>query len=150
MSHRLVLLASLILVAAAPCGAQPPASDATATSATSSAAAASSTASSTATAPAKAAAGTDSAASTSKPAGSDIVASSDPSPEMLKKARQEGFKPKKRNGVTQFCRTDATLGTRFESETCYDQEHMEMLVQQREDQRNQLSQQTVCTGCKGH
>jgi hypothetical protein len=70
---------------------------------------------------------------------------------VLKEARREGFKPKKRDGVTKYCYTDATLGTRFETEKCYDQQHMEMLVQQRQDQRNQLSQPTACTGsgCSG-
>jgi hypothetical protein len=71
---------------------------------------------------------------------------------VLKEARREGFKPKKRDGVTKFCYTDATLGTRFETEKCFDQHHMEALVQQREDQRNLLRQSGACTGsaCSGH
>jgi hypothetical protein len=71
---------------------------------------------------------------------------------VLKVARREGFKPKKRDGVTKFCYTDRSIGTKFETEKCFDQQHMEMLVQQREDQRNQLGQPTACTGsaCSGH
>jgi hypothetical protein len=156
MTHQLALLASLMLVAAAPCGAQSPASDAPATSATPAAKPASSTASSSptssTTAPATAPAGTDSTAAASKPASAATDASSDPSPEVLKEARREGFKPKKRDGVTKFCYTDATMGTRFETEKCFDQAHMEMLVQQRQDQRNQLSKPVACGGpsCNGH
>ena len=98
------------------------------------------------------AAGTDSTATASKPASSETNAPSEPSPEVLKEARREGFKAKKRDGVTKFCYTDATMGTRFETEKCFDQAHMEALVQQRQDQRNQLGQPTACTGsaCSGH
>jgi hypothetical protein len=157
MTHRMALLASLMLVAAAQCGAQSPASDTPATSPASSATPASSTASSSATAPAPAApataaAGTDSTATASKPASSETAASSDPSPALLKEARREGFKPKKRNGVTMFCYSDATLGTRFETEKCFDQQHMENLIQEREDQRNLARQPGACSGsnCSGH
>lgn len=148
MNHGSAFLASLILVAAAPCGAQspPPTSAAPASSAPSSTAAPVSSAAappSSATAPASATAPSTAAAAAD---------SSEPSPAVLKEARREGFRPKKRNGVTQFCYTDATLGTRFETEKCFDQQHMEMMVQQREDQRRQLQQPGACTGaaCSGH
>jgi hypothetical protein len=157
MTHRLALLASLMLVAGAPCGAQSPASSAPASSAptesaTSSAKPSSSAASSSTTAPAAVAAGTDSTATASKAASSETNASSEPSQAVLKEARREGLKPKKRNGVTVYCHTDATVGTHFETEKCYDQEHMEMLVQQRQDQRNVMQQPGACTGssCNGH
>jgi hypothetical protein len=70
---------------------------------------------------------------------------------VLKEARREGFKAKKRNGVTQYCYTNASMGTRFETEKCFDQAQMEILVQQRQDQRNLLSQPAACTGaaCSG-
>jgi hypothetical protein len=153
MTHRMALLALLMLVAVAPCGAQSPASDATPTSPESAAKPASSTAASPARAPAPAAAGTDSTAKASTPASSATAASSsEPSPEVLKEARREGFKPKKRDGVTKFCYSDATLGTRFETEKCFDQAQMEILVQQRQDQRNQLGKPIACAGsnCNGH
>jgi hypothetical protein len=103
-------------------------------------------------APAAAAAGTDSAATGAKAAGSETNASAEPSAELVKEARREGFKPKKRDGVTKFCQTSAPLGTRFESETCVDEVHLRMLVEQREDQRNLLRQSGACTGsaCSGH
>jgi hypothetical protein len=156
MTHRMALLASLMLVAAVPSGAQTPASSAPAESATSSAKPSSSAASSSTTAPAAAdtasTVGTASAATASKPASSatDASSSSEPSPEVLKEARREGFKPKKRNGVTQFCQTSPQMNTHFQSETCVDAAQLKMLVEQREDQRNQLSQHGACTGCNGH
>jgi hypothetical protein len=157
----MALLASLFVVAAAPSGAQSPASGTTATSPPSSAASSSTApsaapsspaASAAATAPAAAPSGTDAAATHAKAAGSETDASAEPSAELLKEARRQGFKPKKRDGVTKFCHTDAPLGTRFESETCVDEAHLKMLVEQREDQRNQLRQQGACTGsaCSGH
>jgi hypothetical protein len=160
MTHRMALLASLVLAAAAPCLAESPASTAPATtapassppaeSATSSANPSPPAPSSSATAPATA--GTDSATTASKPASSASASSSEPSPEVLKEARREGFKPKKRDGVTMFCYSDASLGTKFVTEKCFDQHHMEMLVQQREDQRNLMKQQGACSGanCSGH
>jgi hypothetical protein len=71
---------------------------------------------------------------------------------VVKEARREGFKPKKRNGVTVFCQTSASLGTRFENETCVDEVHLQMLVEQRQAQRDLLRQQSACTGasCNGH
>lgn len=76
---------------------------------------------------------------------------SDPSPEVIKKARREGLKPKKRDGVIKFCETDKSTGTHFETEKCYTQIQMEELAQQRQDARNQLGQPVACGGsCSGH
>jgi hypothetical protein len=157
MTHQLALLASLMLMAAAPCGAQAPASDAPAAGAASSAkpdasAASSATPPATPSAAAPAAAAPTTPATAAKPAGSETTASSEPSPEVLKEARREGFKPKKRDGVTLYCFSDRSIGTKFETEKCFDEQHMEMLVQQRQDQRNQLGQPVACGGasCNGH
>ncbi len=80
------------------------------------------------------------------------AATSDPSPEVIKKARREGLKPKKRDGITKFCETSKSLGTHFETEKCYTQTQMEELAQQRQDVRNQLGQSVACGGanCSGH
>jgi hypothetical protein len=141
MIHRTPVLASLLLLAALPCAAQSPAP------AAETAAAPPPAADSAPPAPAA-----SSAATGAKDASSATDDAAAPSPELLKEARREGFKPKKRNGVTMFCYSDASLGTHLESEKCFDQHHMEMLVQQREDQRNLLRQTSACTGssCNGH
>jgi hypothetical protein len=144
MIYRSSFVASLILAAAIPCGAQTPnpATPAASTDASATASASQPAASSAANA-ATAAAG-------SNPATAASNASGEPSPELLKEARREGFKPKKRNGETQFCYTDKSTGTHFETEKCYNQQQMEQVVQQRQDQRDQLHEQSACTGCKSH
>lgn len=67
-------------------------------------------------------------------------------------ARREGFRPKKRDGVTKFCETSKTLGTHFETEKCLTQVQMEQEVHRRQDERNQLGQSGACGGanCSGH
>jgi hypothetical protein len=164
MARCTALFASLMLVVGVPCGAQSPASNAPASNAPASSApaesaassASSSSSSSSATAPSSAAApaAADSAppATGSKLASSAADASAEPSPEVLKEARREGFTPKKRSGVTQYCSSDATLGTRFVTEKCYNEQDMEREVHRRQDQRNLLHQQAGCGGanCSGH
>ena len=95
---------------------------------------------------------TASPATGSKPASSAADAPAEPSPEVLKEAKREGFKVKKRDGVTKYCNTDATLGTHFVTEKCYSEQDMLREVQRRQDQRNLLRQQGACSGanCSGH
>jgi hypothetical protein len=71
---------------------------------------------------------------------------------VLKEAKREGFKAKKRDGVTKYCNTDAAIGTHFVTEKCYSEVDMEREVQRRQDQRNLLHQQAGCGGanCNGH
>jgi hypothetical protein len=71
---------------------------------------------------------------------------------MLKKARLEGLRPKKRNGTTKFCETSQSLGTHFETEKCYTEAQVDQLAAQRQDVRNQLGQSIACGGanCSGH
>ena len=71
---------------------------------------------------------------------------------MIKKARREGLRPKKRDGITKFCETSASLGTRFETEKCYTEAQVDQLAAQRQDVRNQLGQSIACGGanCNGH
>jgi len=155
MTHRTALFASIMLVASLPCGAQPPVAPAApaatpAVPATSPAAPASPVAAPSATA--TPGANSDSAAPGSKPASSATDAAAEPSPEVLKMARHEGFKPKKgHDGVTKFCSTGAAIGTHFVSETCVDEGELRTLARQREDQRNLLRQPGACVGgCSGH
>ena len=50
---------------------------------------------------------------------SSASASAELSPDLIKKARREGYKPEKqKNGETLFCVKDASLGTRFETKKC--------------------------------
>jgi hypothetical protein len=153
MTHQMALLTSLIFLAAAPCGAQSPAS-ATAPSAAppaSSSAPASAPATPASSTPASSAADSSDKAPPAATSGTDsTAASSDPSPEVIKAARREGFTPKKRNGVTKFCQSTAQMNTRFVTETCLNEAQLQQAIQQRQDVRNQLSQPNACVGaCTG-
>jgi hypothetical protein len=152
MIYRSIFVASLILAVTIPCGAQTPNPGAPAASSSdaSATAGASPPAASSSAAPASSAASPAASSSTASPSSSASNASDEPSPQLLKEARREGFRPKKRNGETQFCYTDKSTGTHFETEKCYNQQQMEQVVQQRQDERDQLHQQSACTGCKGH
>ena len=68
-----------------------------------------------------------------------------PSPEILKKARQNGYQVKVRRGTTYFCKTAAALGTRFVDEKCFNQDQLESALERDQTQRDSL-QQNVCTG----
>jgi hypothetical protein len=48
--------------------------------------------------------------------------------DVLKQARQLGLRPEIFKGVTRYCRTDASLGTRFTSKKCYDEAGLAMLA----------------------
>jgi hypothetical protein len=68
-----------------------------------------------------------------------------PSPDFLKKARQGGYQVKVRRGTTLFCKSEASLGTRFVDEKCYNQDQLEMVLEKQQAQRDAL-QQSVCAG----
>jgi hypothetical protein len=143
MTHpKALYLISIAAIAgaAAPCYAQQP----TAPSSQPAAPAAT-----TPTAPAAATAPSAAPAPTA-PASADAPAG--PSPELIKKARQEGFKPKTVNGITHFCYKDATVGTHFQTEKCYDEAQLLSVLAQRQDQRNNLSKPNTCegAGCGSH
>ncbi len=149
MTHRLAILASLLVLSAAvvtPCAAQPATQSPSATTGPASPAT-----------PAAPASSADSPSAPSPGAKSDTPAatptdSSEPSAETLRMARKEGFKPKKRDGKTMFCYSSASLGTKLETEKCYSQTEMEQQVQLRREQREQLGRAGACTGasCSGH
>jgi hypothetical protein len=71
----------------------------------------------------------------------------------VKQARKEGFRPKKqRNGETLYCYSDASLGTHFVTEKCFNQAQLVEEIQRRKDQRDVLGHPGACTGasCSGH
>jgi hypothetical protein len=75
-----------------------------------------------------------------------------PSPELLKKARMAGYRPETKNGVTTFCVKEAELGSHFETKSCVDQDHLEMVLAARKAQHDQLQATKACTGaaCGAH
>jgi hypothetical protein len=148
MIYRILLpvLATFAIAAAAPCAAQSPA----ASDVSSSAAPASGTPAptgnpqSSSPAPPAAAPAPASSASTTASSGNSAP---QPSPELVKKARSEGFKPKvQKNGETLFCRKDASMNTRLETEKCYTMGQIESIFEQRDQMHDQLA---IPRGCAG-
>jgi hypothetical protein len=149
MTYRILLLCSFAVMTVTPCLAQPPATGPASTAAP---------APSNSSTPSAAASGNgsqsspgQSSSSTASPAAaassSAANASSEPSPDLVKKARAEGFKPEKqKNGDTMFCYKDASLGTRFESKKCVTADQVQVVIDARRDQRNDLSKLRTCTG----
>jgi hypothetical protein len=143
MTYRKLALFSLMLTASAACLAQAPSPEPAANAAPTTS---SSTAAPKATAP----------AAPSAAAAPATASSSDPSaidPDLVKKARREGYKPEtQKNGDVLFCTKDASLGTKFETKKCVTANQMPAIIEARQDQRNDLSHDRACTGsaCNGH
>jgi hypothetical protein len=66
-------------------------------------------------------------------------ATTTPSPETLKMARDNGLKPEVRKGVTVYCWEDADVGTRFKTKKCVDEARLPDVIAQRQAQRDQLT-----------
>jgi hypothetical protein len=130
---RYLFLVVCIAGAATPCLAQQPAKNATQTEAPAAAA------------PAEAPAAPAAAAATSS-AASSSDASTGPSPELLKKARLAGYKPETQHGATVYCSKEASLGTRFEKKTCYNESQIAQVIEQREQTRMDLKRANTCGG----
>jgi hypothetical protein len=57
-----------------------------------------------------------------------------------------GFKERKRGKYTVYCRKDPVMGTRFQSERCYDEKGIrDYLLAQRENQENIDRMRRVCS-----
>jgi hypothetical protein len=62
-----------------------------------------------------------------------------PSADILRSARDAGFKIKIVNGITHFCKTDTPVGTRFAIERCLDEERLTLLLSRSQNQRDTLT-----------
>lgn len=58
-----------------------------------------------------------------------------------------GFKTKKRGDLTLYCQTDATVGTRFKTEKCYDEQQLRAYLLVLEAQRRDVDR--IKTNCGG-
>ena len=61
-----------------------------------------------------------------------------PSADLLKGARRAGYKIKAVKGATIFCKSQASLGSRFETESCIDQAQVSEILARAEDQRDKM------------
>jgi hypothetical protein len=58
-----------------------------------------------------------------------------------------GFKTKKRGDLVLYCQTDATVGTRFKTEKCYNEEQLRTYLMVTEAQRRDMDR--IRTNCGG-
>jgi len=61
-----------------------------------------------------------------------------PSADTLKRAKAVGLHPEMRKGVTVYCWEDATIGTRFTTKKCVDEDQLVDMIHQREVQQDNL------------
>jgi hypothetical protein len=71
-----------------------------------------------------------------------------PSAELIKRAKAAGFRPETHNGQMQFCTEDASLGSRFTTKKCYDEQAMNMLITNREAEQQNLRQLKTPSGTR--
>jgi hypothetical protein len=73
---------------------------------------------------------------------SELVASAD----FTANAQRQGFKPEVRNGVVVYCWSDQDIGSRLPTKKCVNQTQLQILLQQRQAQRDAMQRMTG-TGC---
>ena len=52
----------------------------------------------------------------------------------------DGWREKKRGKYTVYCRKDTQMGTRFQKETCYDEEGIRAMLAAQQDDREKVDQ----------
>jgi hypothetical protein len=101
--------------------------------------------------PAKPAASPETASTTELPATSSpqkaassssqlvtITVNGGPSADILRSARDAGFKIKIADGTTHFCKTQAPIGSRFVTESCMNEQQVTLWLSRAQDQREKL------------
>jgi len=68
-----------------------------------------------------------------------VVVNGGPSADILRSARNAGYKIKIANGTTHFCKSEAPIGTRFASESCINEEQLTLFLRRAQEQRDQLT-----------
>jgi hypothetical protein len=73
-----------------------------------------------------------------------------PPADVLKKARDAGYHTKVSHGVVYYCKVDADIGTRFQTEKCLDEDQLVTTLQRLDAARDQL-RNNACSGsgCSG-
>jgi hypothetical protein len=61
-----------------------------------------------------------------------------PSADTLQRAKAVGLKPEARKGGTVYCVQDATVGTRFTTKKCYEENQLDDMIAQREAQQDKM------------
>jgi hypothetical protein len=68
-----------------------------------------------------------------------IVVNGGPSADILRSARDAGFKIKIADGTTHFCKTEAPVGTRFVSESCMNEQQVTLWLSRAQYQREKIN-----------
>jgi hypothetical protein len=63
----------------------------------------------------------------------------DPSPVLIRDARNAGFRPEHIRGTLMFCRTAKELGSNFPVRTCYNETQTRIKIEEYQAERNQLN-----------
>ncbi|MEA3140384.1 MAG: hypothetical protein QOK23_2553 [Gammaproteobacteria bacterium] len=80
-----------------------------------------------------------------KAAAAEAKSSSDGDAAIAKKAKEAGWRPEVRSGVTVYCRQDAVVGSRFTQKRCATETQLAGVLERQEYEREQLKQR----GCGG-
>jgi hypothetical protein len=126
------ILIGAILGAAPSCFAQQSSASSTAPSASTTAPASSGTPANASSMPAATPATTQ-----APPASADKSA---PSAELVNRAKSVGMHPETHHGQTVFCHEDASLGSRFTTKKCYNENELDAYITQREAAKSVIQQ----------
>jgi len=72
------------------------------------------------------------------PAAAAAAAQKKAADQLIRDARNAGFKPQKVGGNLMFCRTATELGSSFPVRTCYNEDQVRIKIQEYQAQRQQL------------
>jgi hypothetical protein len=86
-----------------------------------------------------AAAGDPRPAENKPPSVTTIVVNGGPSADILRSARNAGFKIKIADGKTHFCKTQAPIGSHFVSESCMNEQQVTLFLSRAQGQRDTLT-----------
>jgi hypothetical protein len=75
--------------------------------------------------------------------------SSDGDAALAKKAKEAGWRPEVRSGVTVYCRQDAVVGSRFTQKRCAAEGQLAGILERQEYEREQLKQRGCGGSCGG-
>jgi hypothetical protein len=82
-------------------------------------------------------------------AAAEAKSSSDGDAALAKRAKEAGWRPEVRSGVTVYCRQDAVVGSRFTQKRCAAESQLAGILERQEYEREQLKQRGCGGSCGG-
>lgn len=83
----------------------------------------------------------DSKTSAAQPVKTAAAQKADDDAQLIKDARNAGFKPETIRGTLMFCRTARELGSNFPVRTCYDSDQVKIKIHEYQTERNEMESQ---------